>query len=340
MQVVILGGTGFLGPHFAEAALARGHAVAVFSRGQTQARLPPGVEELHGDRDGDLSALAGRSFDAVVDIAAYRPGWVRSLGKALHGRVGHYTFISTVGVYDMASIPVAAPIGEDGSLSVYDGDEDPYAPGGPGEHYGALKVLAEREAADVQFPGATLVLRPCYIVGPGDPVGALTYWAERTSRGGEVLAAGDPSKPVHVVDVRDMAAFAIDMAERGGTGTFNVVGPDEELTWGSLLGSLTGLSAADVSATWVPLSWLAEQGVTESFSALRFWGDGVPSGGRRIMNDHGRANGFAPRPLASTVADVRTNERILGVHGARTLDESMALERELLDRWSFESSRR
>jgi 2'-hydroxyisoflavone reductase len=322
-----------------DAALARGHVVSVFSRGRTETTVPTGVEVLHGDRDGDLSALAARSWDAVIDVAAYRPGWVRSLGETLAGRVGHYTFISSVDVYD-TTVRRGEPIDEGGTLKMYDGDDDPYSPGGPGEHYGALKVLCEREA-EAQFPGRTLVLRPCYIVGPGDRVGALAYWSLRARHGGRVLAAGDPSTPVHVVDVRDLAAWTILMAERTVAGPFNVVGPAEPLTWGALLRDLGDASPIPIEPTWVSLSWLAERGVTDSFSALRFWADGVTSGGRRLLNDRARACGLSLRPLEATVSDTldwygaqpieHRADFLLGVAGRQTLDESMALERKLLD---------
>jgi len=100
LRILVLGGTGAIGPFHVRAAVARGHRVAVFSRGRREADLPPGVERLVGDRNGDLQAIRNRDWDAVIDIAAYGPGWVRNLGAALGERVRHYTFISTVSVYD------------------------------------------------------------------------------------------------------------------------------------------------------------------------------------------------------------------------------------------------
>jgi nucleoside-diphosphate-sugar epimerase len=176
LRVLILGGTGNIGPYHVRAAVARGHHVSVFSRGRSAAELPSGVEHLVGDRDGDLNSIHGRDWDAVLDIATFGPGWVRTLGEALKGRVGHYTFISTVSVYDN---PAANKITDEASrVLAYQGSADPYSVIREGQDYGALKVLCEREA-ESQFPGAALVIRPGYIAGPGDTHPPLPYWLLR-----------------------------------------------------------------------------------------------------------------------------------------------------------------
>src|SRR5690606_3255277 len=192
------------------AAVARGHRVAVFSRGKRRAELPDAVERLTGDRNGDLEAIRGRDWDAVLDVPTFRPAWVRSIGEALGSRAGHYTFISTVSVYDKPA--ATGKTTEDRPVLEYKGIEDPYAVGDQaGAGFGALEVLCEREA-ERQFPGRTLVLRPGYVGGPGDRR-ALTYWAVRADKGGEMLAGGNPSAPVQYIDVRDLAEWTVRMIE-------------------------------------------------------------------------------------------------------------------------------
>ncbi|MBI4164658.1 MAG: NAD-dependent epimerase/dehydratase family protein [Acidobacteria bacterium] len=340
LRVLILGGTGFIGPHYVRAALARGHKVAVFNRGKSKAELPSGVERLVGDRNGDLAAIKNRDWDAVIDLPTYVPAWVRSLGEALHGRVGHYTFISTINVYDHSGDNGNAT-DENSKLVEYKGETDPYSLTEAGQYYGELKVLCEREA-ERQFPGKTLILRPSYIVGPGDPLGALAYWAARMEKGGEILAAGDPLSRIHVIDVRDMTQWTIDMAERSATGRFSAVGPAAPMTWGLLLKSLRGLSPVPVKFTWVPVSWLAEHKITSTFSNLLFWTSRVSTAGANlILNDKARAQGLVLRPLSETVADVLAlyKERPAGqaqrllLDGMKSLEESMTRERSLLAAW-------
>lgn len=337
LRVLILGGTGFIGPHFVQAALARGHRVAVFNRNQRDADLPPGVERLVGDRDGNLESIKGRDWDAVFDTAAYVPSWVRTLGEALNGRVRHYTFISTIMAY---RFPGATD--ERSDLEVYTGSDDPYTVKTPGNYYGALKVLCEREG-ERQFPGKTLVLRPGHIVGPREAVGAFTYLVARMEQGGEVLAGGDPLTQVQLIDVRDLAEFAVRSAERGSTGAFTLVGPARPLGWAELLGAVRAAFSVPTELTWVPLPWLLEHRF-KPFSSTIFWGSqmGIP-GFTELNNDKARDHGLAFRPLNVTVADTlawyrslpaeRQRMVLMPIDSSRALEDSMARERELLAEW-------
>lgn len=300
LRILILGGTGAIGPYHVRAAVARGHRVAVFSRGQRSVELPATVERLVGDRNGNLRAIGNRDWDAVIDIATFGPGWVRALGEALRDRIRHYTFISTVSVYDK---PEANGITHEASPVVaYTGSADPYASvEHVGDHYGALKVLAEREA-EKQFPGKTLVLRPGYIGGPGD-TRALTYWAVRAQKGGEMLAAGDPLTPVQYIDVRDMAAWAIRLAEQRVTGTYNTVGPATPLTFGQLVEIARETLSPQARATWVPVSWLSARGESQLWGTVLFWQQGVGNI-MRMSNELALKNGLTTRPVSATLADV------------------------------------
>jgi 2'-hydroxyisoflavone reductase len=297
--MLILGGTGAIGPFHVRAALARGHHVAVFSRGKTQADLPAGVERLIGDRNGRLEAIANREWDAVLDLATFGPGWVRSLGQALGERVKHYTFISTVSVYD--NPPLDRVTTEDSPVLAYTGKADPYAVvTHVGEDYGSLKVLCEREAA-TQFPGRALVLRPGYIGGPGDSR-ALTYWAVRASKGGDMLAGGDSATPVQYLDVRDLAEWAIRLAEARATGTYNAVGPAKPLTLGGLVEAARSTFAPRAKVTWVPAPWLMSQTDPERWGTLLFWSHGVGQI-MRMSNQRALAQGLTTRPIGITLRE-------------------------------------
>jgi 2'-hydroxyisoflavone reductase len=263
----------------------------------TSANLPAGVERLIGDRNGDLESVKNRDWDVVIDLATYGPGWVRSLGEAVRDRSQHYTFVSTISVYDD---PVAnGETNEDSSVLEYDGPADPYSITDHVEHYGALKVLCEREA-EKQFPGRTAVLRPGFIGGPDETHGVLSYWAARGKMGGEILAGGKPSTPVQYIDVRDMAEWVVRLVEENVTGTFNVLSHSHALD----VIITTAASAATESAevTWVPTEWLTAHNNPETWGTLLFWeaNEGVLT---RISNARAVSKGLTFRPVRTTLAD-------------------------------------
>src|ERR1700722_10753665 len=179
LRILILGGTGFTGPHQVRYALARGHRITLFNRGRQPHEWPHEVEELVGDRNaGDLKALEGREWDVGIDNPTTLPFWVRDAGRVLHGKVKHYIFISTISVYardDAAadeSAPVATYAGKDAMAETLESFR------AHGELYGPLKAVSEQEAR-TQFPRMTTVIRPGLIVGPGDPTDRFTYWPVR-----------------------------------------------------------------------------------------------------------------------------------------------------------------
>jgi 2'-hydroxyisoflavone reductase len=242
LKLLVLGGTLFLGRHIVEAALARGHEVTLFNRGRTNPALFPAAEKLRGDRDaGDLEALRGRSWDAAIDTSGYVPRVVRASAEALAGRVGHYTFVSSLSVY-MPSAKIG--LGEDDAVHELEeeGSEDVDA------HYGPLKVLCERAAEDV-LPGRVLQLRSGLIVGPHDPTERFTYWVRRVARGGDVLAPAPPDARLQLIDVRDLAEWTIGSAEGGLTGTFNATGPVR--TFAEMLDACRVAAEGDASFHWV-----------------------------------------------------------------------------------------
>ena len=294
LRILILGGTGWVGPNQVRSALARGHEVTLFNRGITNPGLFPDLETLIGDRNGDLAALAGREWDVVIDNSANIPRWVRLSTEVLQGSVGKYLFVSSTGVY----IPyLATDIHEDAPVDTIEDTDTEVV---DMRTFGALKALAEDAARDA-FPDSHLVLRPTYIVGPGDPTDRYTYWPVRLARGGEVLAPGTPDDPMQHVDVRDLAAFMIKALEDDLTGTMNVVGPREPLTMGSLLERTRAAIGSDAELVWVDAAFLRDH----DLPALTYWTE--PSGDflgmMQVNGDRAFDAGFEMRTLEETAAE-------------------------------------
>ena len=225
MQLLVIGGTHFVGRAFVEDAVERGHEVTVFHRGPAEPEGFPQVEHVHGDRDGGLDGLTGRAWDAAIDTCGYVPRVVRDSARLLSDAVRRYTFISTLSVY-----PDDAPAGCNEGTPTHQ-PPFPDTEEITDESYGPLKVGCEREALDA-FSGRCLVVRPGYIVGPHDPSDRFTYWVRRGAAGGRMLAPGPQDHALQVVDVRDLGAFTLDHVEAGTADIFGVVGPREPLTWG------------------------------------------------------------------------------------------------------------
>ena len=295
MKLLLLGGPKFVGRALIEASLARGHEVTTFNRGQTNPGAFPEVEELHGDRHGDLAPLRGRSWDAVLDTSAYVPQVVRSAAELLAESVERYLFVSSISVY----ADYSRPIPEDAPL-------ERLADGHPGDellpdyaNYGALKVLAE-QAVEEHFAGRNAIVRPGLIVGPHDPTDRFTYWARRPERGGAMLAPAPADSGVQMIDVLDLAGWMVAMVERGQAGAFNATSPPGAHTFGSMLDAC---GARDV--VWVDEAWLLAEGV-EAWSDLPVW---IPAGDPDMRYFHQAdvsravAAGLTFRPLAETARE-------------------------------------
>jgi len=260
LRILILGGTRFIGVHFTELALQRGHIVTLFNRGETNPQRFSKLEKLKGDRDGQLDALRDRKWDAVIYDSGFVPRHVHLSAELLPPNVRQYLFVSSVSVYASFATPANedAPLARVADESIEKVDDN---------SYGALKALCEHAAATA-MPGRLTVLRPGYIVGPGDNSDRFTYWPARATRGGDMLAPDGPGDPIQFVDVRDLALFALNLLERGVAGTFNVVSAPDEFTIGDLVqasirfaNKLAKPSTA-AKAIWVPTDFLKAHGVS------------------------------------------------------------------------------
>jgi 2'-hydroxyisoflavone reductase len=256
ISILVLGGTGFLGPHQIEYALARGHRVTMFNRGSNPGAFGDAVEELIGNRDveidGGLSALQGdRTWDLVIDNSGYVPRHVRDSASLLKDRCGRYLYISTVAVYDFAAAQVFPETAKLADL------EDPANEEVTGETYGPLKAACDRLARDILGDTCTVV-RPTYVVGPGDHTDRFTYWVERVHRGGDVLAPAGPEREVQWVDARDLCPWVVTLGENGTPGIFNAAGPASRVDRSGLMWGLRALTAEPVHFHWPGDALLAE----------------------------------------------------------------------------------
>ncbi|WP_224247535.1 SDR family oxidoreductase [Hyalangium gracile] len=333
-KILILGGTGFLGPALVEAAKPRGHTLTLFNRGKTRPGLFPEVEKLQGDRDGNLEALKGRQWDVVIDTSGYVPRVVRASAELLAPNVERYLFVSTISVYkdmDVHGIDESAAV-----ATVEDEKTEDVS-----QHYGALKALSEK-AAEAAMPGRTTVVRPGLIVGEGDPTDRFTYWPVRVARGGEVLAPGDGADPVQFIDVRDLASFILGLVEQRTVGTFNATGPASTLLMRELLEACRTANGGDARFTWVDADWLVEQQKVMPWSDMPIWipRSGDSKGMGRVSTARALAHGLKCRPTVDTARDTLAWFKTLPPERQQKLRSGLAPEREsaVLAAWHQRSS--
>ena len=293
LNLLILGGTGFIGPHLVRHAVGRGHRVTIFTRGRHQADLPNDVARLTGDRNGHLEALVGKQFDAVVDDSATNPDWVRQSAQLLKDSAGRYLFTSSTGVY--------YPYLKRGLDETVLAHLDVADPKDESETYGVAKARCEQQVREA-FGDRALIVRPTYIVGPGDTSDRFPYWPVRLARGGEVLAPGRHDDPVQIIDVRDLAEWMVRLVEERRSGVFNAAGPRDVLTMPRFLQQARAALDADVKFTWVDdYAFLAEHKIDEAIPWARL--EGNDDGMMSISNRKAIGAGLTFRPLAATVRD-------------------------------------
>lgn len=294
LRILILGGTGFIGPHMVREALRRGHEVELFNRGRTDSALFPDLKLLVGDRNSGLDALEGGSWDVVVDNSGYVPRHVEDSARLLAPVVSHYLYISTISVYGDFS----KPIDEDTAVGTLD---DEAVEEVTGETYGPLKALCEQRVISEVGADRTTVLRPTYICGPGDRTDRYSYWPIRTMRGGEMLWPGTPNDDIQIIDVRDLANFTMDCLEQEIMGVYNTVTPKGSFKMGALLDDCLAVTAADMTPTWVGAEFLKKQ--EEVY--LPIWEDPNGENSQLLTVDGSRAAaaGLRNRPTRETARD-------------------------------------
>lgn len=347
LDILILGGTGFTGPEQVNYALARGHKVTLLNRNQTRPDYFKGkVEQLIGDLGGDVSALKGKKFDVVIDNPTTAPAWVRNVGQYMKGNTNHYIFISTISAY--ASDKNAWADESDPTAELPPGI-DPYGPGSPGAGgrimpYGPLKAYSEKEVMKT-YPGAYTIIRPGLIVGPLDRTDRFTYWPYRIDKGGDVLAPGDGSDAVQIIDVRDLAEWMIRVAENRTLGIYNATGPAQPMTMAEMLYGIKGVTTAGAQFTWVPWSFLTEHKV-RGWSNMPVVVPETPNNVAFSRRDVRKAiaAGLTFRPLAMTAKDTidwnktRPKAELDALAQGKTSGISAEREAELLKLWKEHQS--
>ena len=336
LRILILGGTGFIGPHMVSYAVERGHRVSIFTRGQREIDLPESVERLQGDRNDDHDALEGRVWDVVLDNNAQDYRWVQKSTELLAGVAQQYVFVSSISAYalqgfgwDRASEVMFEPLVDEDYHRIEtpqgwkDGDDAPY---------GLMKTLSEN-IVHAAFPGRATVVRPGLIAGPGDMTDRFTYWPVRLDEGGRVLAPGNPDHANQVIDQRDLTEWIVRLAESRTVGDFNATGPAERMSMGSMLDKIGRATETPHELTWIPESFLEGRGVSP-WQDLPAWIPGDPL--MFVDVSDAVSSGLTFRPLVETAKETLEwdKARPAAERANRRFGMSRQRERELLDAWS------
>jgi 2'-hydroxyisoflavone reductase len=330
LRILILGGTGFLGPACTEYALARGHAVTHFNSGRTEesrkqagrpSLVPSGVEQLFGNRDPEktaddrkqeagiktardpnspkgLTQLEGRSWDAVIDTSGYFPRMVRASARLLGPSIRQYVFISSISVYKDTSRPgydETAP-----TLTLKDPATEEM--GKDFENFGGAKALCE-QAAEESIPGKVMVIRPGYIVGPRDTSGRFIYWPVRASLGGEMIVPGQPGDPIQLIDVRDLGEWIVHCIEKRVFGAFNATGPKRELSMKAMVQEVIAGTGSRATPVWRDLAFLRQHSAGDNRFPLYAPPHGETAGFHKCNISRALAKGLKFRPLSITARD-------------------------------------
>lgn len=337
LRILILGGTGFIGPHQVEYAQSRGHTITLFNRGKTNPGLFPKVEKLIGDRNAPdgYAALKGRTWDVVIDNPVQVPRWVREAGAVLAPNVGQYVFVSTLSTYK-----TRAKIG----MTELDTDmlNTPAAPDATEQSatYGERKVRGEMDARETFGENKTLIVRPGLIVGPGDLTDRFSYWPIRVEQGGEMLAPGTPEDPVAFVDQRDLSEFIVRLCEQRAMGTYNVVG--QGTTMADMLYGCKAVTTSDARFTWVDADFIAEKKL-RPYADLPVWMPprGNSAGWARMDVSKAVKAGLTYRPLADTARDTLAFYHAQSPERQAALKAGLAPDREkqVLAEWHARAGR-
>ncbi len=377
LRILILGGTGFLGPACTEAALARGHKITQFTSGRTEelrhaagrpSAVPEGVEQLYGNRDPNktaadrknegksvapaapdsprgLSQLVGGKWDAVVDTSAYFPRMVKASAELLAPNVRQYLFVSTISAYQDFTTP---NFNETAPLAAL-ADPATEEMGKNSENYGGGKALCEN-AAEAAMPGRVTVLRPGFMVGVRDTSGRFLYWPVRASLGGVMIVPGAPSDPIQIIDVRDVADFIVHCLEQSIFGIYNVTGPAQPLSMKGMVESVRAGTHSAVDFLWMDNDFLASHGVPDGQFPLYAPPIGDSAGLHRCNCSRALARGLTFRPLPETASACLDWYRTLPVKTQQAIAPQLAehpgqeqwleAEKRLLAAWNQREKKR
>ena len=334
-KVLILGGTGFVGPHQVRYALAQGHQVTIFNRGRTAPGMfGKDVEELVGDRANNLDALKGRRWDAVIDESASQgptaEAWVRASAGLLKDSCDQYLFISTRSVYfDTSLVPMTA------NAPVITRENSPLREG-QAVGYGMGKAYAEKAAHEI-MPGRVTVVRPGLIIGPEDDTDRFTYWPVRIARGGEVLVPGNGTDHVQIIDVRDLVEFSVKLVEDKTFGVFNGVGPHMGRPFKEFVELIHKGVNSNATYTWVDAEFLRANGANPYGRELPVFQvmSGRTAGFARFDLTPELKAGLKFRPLEVTARETLEWFRTLPAERQAAIQTGFRPDREkaLLDLW-------
>lgn len=303
LNLLILGGTSFLGPHQIAYALKRGHSVTTFTRGKTQPviyhDLFKDVTQLFGDRESDLSALENKTWDAVIDNSGQRTKWTERSANLLRDSVDLYLYTSSTGVYypylgenikENTELLLKEPEGiEDEEMKI--------------EYwYGVMKATSEMEVKKAFGEDRTIVVRPTYMIGPADKSNRFIHWPVRLARGGEVLVPGKKDDPVQYIDVRDVAEWMIRLIEQKKVGTYNAVGPRRTQNMYAFVKEAAKAFAVNSDLVYIDdYEFLKKNHVPDLVPWIMPAGNNY--GSARINNEKGIKAGLKFRKLPKTVKD-------------------------------------
>ncbi len=326
MKILVIGGTRFVGRHFVELAIKKGHQITLFNRGKSNPGVFSGIEQHHGSRNDGLSNLpvSNRHWDCVLDTCGYVPRIVQASAEYLNKSVDQYVFVSTISVYADFTKP---GINEDSTLSQ---TNDPAAETVTNENYGPLKVLCEKVVNDI-YGNKALIIRPGLIVGPYDPTDRFTYWPVRLSHGGEVIAPSPPYSPVQFIDGRDLAEFMLSMVQNKTAGIYNATGPERPMTMEEYLNACNA-AAGDRSK----FTWVSEKFIDDNKCDMPVWVPKSWAGINQVDCSKAIKQGLRFRPLSDIIKDT------LEWHSTRPADYVLKAglktdtEAELLKKWRKE----
>lgn len=296
-SLLILGGTGFIGPHLTDAALARGWRVTHFNRGKRDPDGVPGVETLIGDRKGQLDSLRGRKWDAVIDDTGYIPKFCKMSADLLGPNVGHAVFVSSISAY----ADFLQPRDESAPTGIL---KDPLVEQVTNETYGPMKAACERATLEA-FSGRSCVVRPGYIVGPKDGNDRFPFWPVRYARGGEMLVPGTPDDPIQIIDARDLAAWMLSLVEARATGIYNAVSPARMFAMRDLMDACKRtVPEAQTRLTWVPEEFLTQHW-TKDEMGVPPWAPmkGDEPGFSLTPGERAKQTGLRIRPIYESMRD-------------------------------------